>query len=29
MKPVEGVSPDDVAHIIAYVRLKQREAGIH
>jgi len=28
MKPVEGVSPDDVAHITAYVRYKQREAGI-
>ncbi|MDX1375910.1 MAG: cytochrome c [Burkholderiales bacterium] len=28
MKPVEGVSPDDVAHITAYVRFKQREAGI-
>lgn len=28
MQPVEGLSPDDVAHIIAYVRYKQREAGI-
>jgi len=28
MKPVEGVSPDEVAHIIAYARFKQREAGI-
>jgi len=28
MKPVEGVSPDDVTHITAYVRSRQREAGI-
>ena len=28
MKPVEGVSPDGVAHITAYVRYRQREAGI-
>jgi len=28
MKPVEGVSADDVAHITAYVRYQQREAGI-
>lgn len=28
MKPVEGVSPDDVADITAYVRYRQREAGI-
>lgn len=28
MKPVPGVSPDDVAHITAYVRAEQRRAGI-
>jgi len=28
MKPVPGVTPDDVAHITAYVRAKQRQAGI-
>ena len=28
MPPVQGVSPDDVAHITAYVRQQQRLAGI-
>jgi len=28
MKPVPDVSPDDVAHITAYVRYQQRIAGI-
>ena len=28
MLPVKGVTPDDVAHITAYVRLEQRKAGI-
>ena len=28
MAPVKEVTPDDVAHIIAYVRFEQREAGI-
>lgn len=28
MKPVPGLTPDDVAHIIAYVRAEQRKAGI-
>jgi mono/diheme cytochrome c family protein len=28
MKPVPGVTPDDVAHITAYVRARQREVGI-
>lgn len=28
MKPVMGVSPDEVAHITAYVRMQQRQAGI-
>lgn len=28
MKPVPGLTPDDVAHITAYVRAKQRGAGI-
>jgi mono/diheme cytochrome c family protein len=28
MKPVAGVSPDDVAHITAYVRMRQRKHGI-
>jgi len=27
MQPVQGVTPDEVAHITAYVRYKQREAG--
>lgn len=29
MAPVSGVSPEDVAHIIAYVRQEQRQAGIY
>lgn len=29
MPPIEGMSPNDVGHIIAYVRSKQREAGIN
>jgi mono/diheme cytochrome c family protein len=29
MPPVPGVTPDDVAHITAYVRMQQRKAGIH
>ena len=28
MPPVPGVSPDDVAHITAYVRAEQRKSGI-
>ncbi len=28
MLPVQGLSPDDVAHITAYVRMQQRIAGI-
>lgn len=28
MKPVPGLSPDDVAHATAYVRSEQRKAGI-
>jgi len=28
IKPVNGVTPDDVAHITAYVRDRQRQAGI-
>lgn len=28
MKPVSGLTPDDVAHITAYVRAEQRRAGI-
>lgn len=28
MPPVNGVTPEDVAHIIAYVRNQQRKAGI-
>ncbi|MBI1904787.1 MAG: cytochrome c [Rhodocyclales bacterium] len=28
MPPVPGVTPDDVAHITAYVRMQQRKAGI-
>jgi cytochrome c len=28
MQPVPGLSPDDVAHITAYVRAEQRKAGI-
>ena len=29
MPPVPGASPDDVAHITAYVRQQQRTVGIH
>lgn len=29
MPPVEAVDANDVAHIIAYVRAQQRQAGIH
>ena len=29
MAPVPGVTPDDVAHITAYVREQQRRVGIH
>lgn len=28
MKPVPAVTPDDVAHITAYIRSEQRKAGI-
>lgn len=28
MKPVPAVTPDDVAHITAYVRMEQRKVGI-
>jgi mono/diheme cytochrome c family protein len=28
MKPVAGLTPDDVAHVTAYVRAEQRKAGI-
>lgn len=28
MQPVPGLSPDDVAHITAYIRSEQRKAGI-
>lgn len=28
MPPVEGLTPDDVAHITAYIRMHQRRAGI-
>lgn len=28
MQPVSGLTPDDVAHITAHVRAKQRTAGI-
>ncbi|MFY9315907.1 MAG: cytochrome c [Burkholderiales bacterium] len=28
MKPVPGLSPDEVAHITSYVRAEQRKAGI-
>ena len=28
MAPVKGVTPDDVAHITAYVRAEQRKVGI-
>ena len=29
MPPVAGVTPDDVAHITAYVRMEQRKVGIN
>lgn len=29
MAPVPGLTPDDVAHITAYVRAEQRKVGIH
>lgn len=29
MPPVAGVSPDEVAHIIAFIRAEQRRVGIH
>lgn len=29
MEPVPAVTPDDVAHITAYIRMHQRKAGIH
>ncbi len=29
MKPGPTVTPDDVAHITAYIRMHQRKAGIH
>ena len=29
MAPVKGLSPDDVAHITAYIRMAQRSAGIN
>ena len=28
MKPVPGITPDEVAHITAYIRAEQRKAGI-
>lgn len=28
MAPVPGLSPDDVAHIIAFIRMEQRRVGI-
>ena len=28
MAPVPAVTPDDVAHIVAYIRMEQRKAGI-
>ncbi len=28
MPPVSGLTPDEVAHVTAYVRAKQRQAGI-
>ncbi len=28
MPPVPGISPDEVAHITAYVRVEQRKVGI-
>ena len=29
MPPVADVTPDEVAHITAYIRMHQRKAGIH
>lgn len=29
MKPVAGVTPDEVAHITAYIRVEQRKVGIN
>jgi len=29
MPPIEGVSPEDATHIIAYIRHEQRQAGIN
>lgn len=29
MPPVPGVTPDDVAHITAYIRMEQRKVGIN
>lgn len=29
MKPVPAVTPDDVAHITAYIRMEQRKVGIN
>lgn len=29
MKPVPGLTPDDVAHITAYIRAEQRKVGIN
>jgi len=29
MAPVPGLTPDDVAHIIAFLRMEQRKVGIH
>lgn len=29
MAPVNGVTPDEVAHITAYIRMMQRKAGIN
>ena len=28
MSPVKGLTPDDVAHITAYIRMEQRKVGI-
>jgi len=29
MAPVEGLTPNDVAHITAYIRMHQRRVGIY
>lgn len=29
MKPVPGLTPDDVAHITVFIRAEQRKVGIH